>query len=407
MEKSLTEPKSHSIQTIIQMVSVLYLMVWSVAPPLQLDLIYRLLALGLAFVWFVVEFFRRFEFTMMQIWCALFMAAVAVISYFFRGMDGLMGEIAVYMMVLAFFINIYSSDNWQSYRIVVPITLVLLCFFNFRTYATLAQDATIARRLVRDSEELYVYMRQGVGGYGLVYPQVCIAPVVYAWMLKTFEHNKFFTLLGAVWSVSFWMVLNNAGYSIAIITSAVSLAVLLFYRRESVLPAFFIAAVLILAMVLLLVYAEGFRNLVLRIFEGTKVVRKIEDLLSTAEGETADSFATRATRYWWSLETCLQYPIIGGKLFGGRIGGHSELLDMFAQYGVWGGVPTAFMIFHTPISFKASSRSMTVRATSNAHLMAVALFALFDPFVFQVYFPLMVLCPIMYSDIYKWRTKEI
>ena len=174
-------------------------------------------------------------------------------------------------------------------------------------------------------------MRQGVGGYGLVYPQVCIAPVVYAWALKSFEHNKFYTLLGAVWSVSFWMVLNLAGYSIAIITSAIALVVLLFYRRQSVLPAFFIAAGLILAMVLLLVYVEGFRNLVLQIFEGTKIVRKIEDLLSTAEGETADSFATRAERYWWSLESCLQYPLIGGRLFGARIGGHSELLDTFAQ----------------------------------------------------------------------------
>ncbi len=406
MERRLNAPINHSIQTVIQMVSVLYLLVWSVAPPLQMDLIFRLLALGLAFVWFVIEFLRHFEFTMMQIWCALFMFAVAAIGYFSRGFDGVMSEIAVYMMVLAFFINIYSTDNWQSYRIVVPITLGLLCFFNFRTYSALVQDTTLARRLVRDSEELYVFMRQGVGGYGLVYPQVCIAPVVYAWALKSFEHNKFYTLLGAVWSVSFWMVLNLAGYSIAIITSAIALVVLLFYRRQSVLPAFFIAAGLILAMVLLLVYVEGFRNLVLQIFEGTKIVRKIEDLLSTAEGETADSFATRAERYWWSLESCLQYPLIGGRLFGARIGGHSELLDTFAQYGVWGGVPVAFMIFYTPNAFKASSPSITVRATANAHIMAISLFSLFDPFVFQVYFPLMVLCPIMYSDIYKWRTRE-
>ena len=406
MERRLNAPINHSIQTVIQMVSVLYLLVWSVAPPLQMDLIFRLLALGLAFVWFVIEFLRHFEFTMMQIWCALFMFAVAAIGYFSRGFDGVMGEIAVYMMVLAFFINIYSTDNWQSYRIVVPITLGLLCFFNFRTYSALVQDTTLARRLVRDTEDLYVYMRQGVGGYGLVYPQVCIAPVVYAWALNSFEHNKFFTLLGAVWGVSFWMVLNLAGYSIAIITSAISLAVLLFYRRQSVLPAFFIAAGLILAMVLLLVYVEGFRNLVLQIFEGTKVVRKIEDLLSTVEGETADSFATRAERYWWSLESCFQYPLIGGRLFGGRIGGHSELLDTFAQYGVWGGVPTVFMIFYAPNAFKASSPSITVRATANAHIMAVALFSLFDPFVFQVYFPLLVLCPVMYSDIYKWRTRE-
>ena len=114
MEKNLSEPKTHSIQTIIQMVSVLYLLIWSVSPPLQMDMIFRLMALGLAFVWFAVEFFRRFEFTMMQIWCALFMAAVAIIGYFSRGVDGLMGEIAIYMMVLAFFINIYRNQTFSE-----------------------------------------------------------------------------------------------------------------------------------------------------------------------------------------------------------------------------------------------------------------------------------------------------
>ncbi len=395
-------PINHSIQTVVQMVSVLYLLVWSVAPPLQMDLIFRLLALGLAFVWFVIEFFRRFEFTRIQIWCALFMIAVAIIAFLQNGARSVIAEIAVFMMVLAYFINVYSADSWQNYRMIVPIAIGLMIFFNFRTSTALNEDASIARQLVRDSEELYDFMRRGIGGYGLVYPQVCIAPVVYAWTLKSFEHNKFYTILGLVWSVSFWSVLSSAGYSIAIITAAVSLALLIFYRRRSVWPAFLIAVLLIGAMVLMLVYVEGFRSFVLQIFDGTKVVRKIEDLVSTAEGETADSFATRIERYWRSIMACMQYPIIGGRMFGALIGGHSEILDTFARYGVWGGVPTVIMIFHTPFSFKEKARSTTLLATTNAHIMAVALVALFDPFVFQVYFPLLILCPVMYTDIMKW-----
>ena len=402
MNKRLTIPINQSFQTVLQMLSILYLMVWSVAPPLQMDLIFRLLALGLAFVWFMIEFLRRFEFTRMQIWCALYMAAVGVIAYMLGGFSGAIGEIAVYMMVLAFFINIYSADSWRNYGFIVPVTLLLFIWFNYQTATALAQDASIARQLVRDTEELYDYMRRGIGGYGLVYPQVVISPVVFAWTLKSFEHNKFFFALGAVWAVTFWWLLNNAGYSIAVIASAVSLIVLIFYRRRSVLPAFVISVVLIMVGVLMLVYVDGFRNMMLRVFEGTKVVRKIEDLVSTAEGEMADSFAVRITRYWWSLQTSLQYPVIGGRLFGGRIGGHSEILDMFAKYGVWGGVPTLVMIFYTPHSFKEIAHSSTVMATANAHLMVIALVALFDPFVFQVYFPLMILCPVMYTDIIKW-----
>ena len=153
---------------------------------------------------------------------------------------------------------------------------------------------------------------------------------------------------------------------------------------------------------MLLVYVEGFRNLVLQIFEGTKVVRKIEDLMSTAAGETADSFSTRIERYWMSIKTSFLYPVIGGVMFGASAGGHSEILDTFAKYGVWGGIPSCVMIFHTPIMFKRGHASTTVIATANAHLTAIALVALFDPFVFQVFFPLLILCPVMYSDIMKW-----
>ena len=404
MQKRLTVQVNHSFRTVMQMVAVLYLMVWSIAPPLQIDLIFRLLALGLAIVWFFIEFLSRFEFTNTQIWCAIFMVAVALMAYLQNGIGSVLSEIAVYMMVLAYFINIYSADSWQNYKIVVPITLGLLFFFNYRTVTELANDPSIARLLVRDTPELYDFMRRGVGGYGLVYPQVVIAPVVYAWTLMSFKNNKFFFFLGVAWTVSFFALILNAGYSIAVIVAAISLIILIFYRRRSVLPAFIISFVLIAAIVLMLVYVESFRNLVLQIFDGTKVVRKIEDLVSTAEGETADSFSTRITRYWWSLQTSFQYPIIGGKLFGGRVGGHSEILDTFAEYGVWGGVPLLLILFHTPHYFKTTApESSTIRATANAHITAVALVSLFDPFSFPVYFPLLILCPIMYSDIIKWR----
>ncbi|MCR5783510.1 MAG: hypothetical protein K6G90_12355 [Clostridia bacterium] len=406
MQGRLKVPVNKSAQTIIQIIAVIYLTVWSVAPPLQMDMIFRLAALGLAFLWFAIEFFSRFEFTRIQIFCAIFMVGVAIIAYVQNGAGAVMGEIAVYMMVLSYFINIYSTDKWQNYRLVVPIAIGLLIFFNYRTASELSRDATIARLLVRDSEELYGYMKRGVGGYGLVYPQVLIAPVVYGWTLKSFVQNKLYFVLGVCWIVSFWALILNAGYSIAIISSAVSFIILLFYRRRGILPAFIITVALVVLIFVLLVYAEGFRNIVLRIFDGTKVVRKIEDLLSTAEGETADSFATRVTRYWVSIRSSLQYPIIGGILFGASTGGHSEILDTFSRYGLWGGVPTLIMIFHTPISFKVEYNSRTITAVANAHTIAIALVALFDPFVFQVYFPLLVLCPVMYSDILKWAGEK-
>ena len=93
-------------------------------------------------------------------------------------------------------------------------------------------------------------------------------------------------------------------------------------------------------------------------------------------------------------------------MFGGQIGGHSEILDTFARYGVWGGIPTAYMIFYTPHSFKISVEYSAVISTANAHITAIALVSFFDPFVYQVYFPLLILCPILYTDIIKWTGEK-
>ena len=40
----------------IQKIAVLYLVVWTVSPPLQVDMIYRLIALACAGVWFILWF---------------------------------------------------------------------------------------------------------------------------------------------------------------------------------------------------------------------------------------------------------------------------------------------------------------------------------------------------------------
>lgn len=392
-----------SIQSIVQIIAVTYLLVWSVAPPLQIDLIFRLLALGLAVVWFFIEFLKHFEFTKMQIWAAIFMAGVVIIAYIKGGMSSILSEIAIYMMVLAYFTNLYMEDEWQNYRLIVPLVIILLLYFNFRTIQVLSSDTSIARQIVRNDENMYVYMRQGVGGYGLVYPEVVISPVVYAWTFKSFENNKFYFLLGVAWTVSFVWMLNLAGYSIAIFASAVSLIILLFYRRRSFLPAFLVSVAVIGSVVLALVYWESFRNLVMRIFDGTKVVRKIEDLVSSVEGdEMAFSFAERIRRYGVSLKNIFMFPVVGGALLGGGTGGHSAVLDTIATYGLWGGIPYCYMMFHTPNAFKTEEASSTIIATANAHLTAIAFVGLFDPFPFQMYFPLMILCPIMYSDIMVW-----
>lgn len=52
------------------------------------------------------------------------------------------------------------------------------------------EDATIARRLVRNDAEIYTYLQQGIGGYSLLYPQVVAFPVLVMWVFKSYKQKK-------------------------------------------------------------------------------------------------------------------------------------------------------------------------------------------------------------------------
>ena len=91
------------------------------------------------------------------------------------------------------------------------------------------------------------------------------------WIFKTIKHKKFYFVIGIVWVVSYIMFILNANYSIAIVGSLISLILLLFYKGHSVGLAFVVSAGLFIALMLLIVYWEGFRNMLLGFFDGTAV----------------------------------------------------------------------------------------------------------------------------------------
>ena len=225
----------------IQKIAVLYLVIWTVSPPLQVDTIYRIIALACAVVWVAIWFIRENPITLgkEQIGAIFFLIAVMVVVYFEKyDFSALIKQIALIMLVICFMMTYFYDDKWDELYGIVPIVLVLLAIWNFKTVDILVEDHTVARLLVRDDETTYEYLRQGIGGYSLIYPQVCISPLIVAWTYKAFKSNKLFFAVGVAWAYTFVRLLELAGYSIALFASAVGLIILCFYRGKSIAPAF-------------------------------------------------------------------------------------------------------------------------------------------------------------------------
>lgn len=392
----------------VQKICVFYILIWAIAPPLQLDMIFRLAALGAFAVWFILTLWSGYRFSAWQIIAVYFAVLVALIAYLAsHSLSGVLGKIALYIAVICFILNIFYSEKWNELRLFIPVVLIALAFFNFKSFSVVLQDPTIARSLVRNDENTFQYLRQGVGGYSLIYPQVCVFPALLAWIIKARKIDIKRTVIGCIWLVSFILYLFNAGYSIAIVATAIGAFILFVYRGKNPMAAFVISMLLFGGAMLAILYLDGFRDFLLNMFDGTAVAKKINDLVSTSEsGETADSISSRIDRYWWSISTILHYPIIGA-LNKGKLGNHSAVIDTFAQYGLWGGYIYCKMIYYAPMRFsKDYAHNNKILPVCNASLISILFVSFLDSFPYSIMPMLLIFIPILLNDIVEWTDKK-
>lgn len=396
--------KKESGSGVIQKLLVLYLIIWTISPPLEIDMIYRLLALGCVGIWALIAVRRGLYVDKTHIYAIIFTVAVITIAYLEKGsLDGILQQIGLYILVICFVINCFYENRWEELSGIVPIVLILLTYFNWKTGNVLLEDPTIARKLVRADESVYVYLRQGVGGYSLIYPQVCIFPAILAWIMKAFRRDNKCFILGCVWLVSYIRVINNAGYSLAIFATIAGAIIMLINKSKSSVKPIIITIIIFLSVFGAIIYIDSFREFLLTQFDGTAVAKKIEDLmLSAEEGSAEGSIEDRRVAYIGSLEVIAQYPIIGS-LWMKSGGGHSALLDTFAKYGIWGGFIYAKMLFHVPGYYKSKIGHPTIYSISNGVIVSILFVSMLDSFTYSFMCMILLVLPLLYEDIIKWE----
>lgn len=393
----------------IQLVAVLYLVVWTVSPPMEIDLIYRLLALVCAAVWVGVMVIRQnpIVFEKEQIWAIFFMLGVILIAYIEKGdLEGILRQISFFMLVICFLMNYFYRYQWEELQLVVPVVLVLLIAFNLKTVSVLLEDPTIARKLVRDDESIYTYLRQGVGGYSLVYPQVCVFPAVLAWIIKAYQNNKKYFALGCVWLISYILLVLNAGYAVAVFSTVAGALLLFFYKGKSGIKAFLVASVIFAGAMLAILYLDSFREWLLEIFDGTAVAKKINDLVASSDaGDAEGSIQARVYVYSLSIQRIFQYPIVGS-LWRESGNGHSAVLDTFAKYGVLGGFIFIKILYSVPNYYKKKSHDPYITRVANATLVTLMIVSIMDTVTYSFSCMILIVLPLFFENIKKWSELE-
>lgn len=227
-------------------------------------------------------------------------------------------------------------------RIITAIAIV----GNLASLKILVEDNDASRLLAgsaTESEKAFYYAK-GVGGYGYTYAMVFFTYGAIAWLKNT--KNIFDKIFLSAFLITNYLFILYSSYTAAIIfvlliTVAACTSKMRFKNANLILVA--VAILILILGNLLLEFGISFaRNL-----ELDWVVKRLSQL---NEAQQSGDFAglNRAQLYMQSLNSFFANPIIGG----GKVGGHSHLLDWLGMFGFCALPAFAAMFFWCRESFK-------------------------------------------------------
>lgn len=387
----------------MQALCFFYIFLWTVVPILAIGTIWRVLALLAFVIWYSIAITRGFVVTTpvsRAIGCAIFFITVNLLIDFrfvtiSRGINLAMLAIAVMMFTF------YRKHPTELSRL-LPWVLVALAIFNFRTAFALKENEHLSRYIVRNSKIAFELQQQGIGGYTLIYSQVCTFPAIFSWCrhVLTETKDKVLWALSLAWIASYLFFLVKASYSIAIFATAVSLFFIYTKKRFTMGQSALVMVLIFVGILVAIAALQPFRELLFDLFRDTTIEKKLHDFSMMNNLEVNDRFGyrdygsinVRLERYLWSLGTMLQFPIIGSLCFPAMIGSHSAILDTFARYGWLGGWLFCGVIFSVPLTFKNYVRNKPrLVPVVNAMFVVILFVGLLNTLPFEVAFNLVIL----------------
>ena len=138
------ENKESGLLVIAQKISVLYLVIWTISPFMEIDLIWRLGALTAFLVWLICAMNRGLVLERIHVLAFVFLGLVIICNVLqYNGFNKILTPIRSYMLVLFFIMFYFYKERWKELYFIIPIVLLFLIYFNFRSAFTVMNAVSI------------------------------------------------------------------------------------------------------------------------------------------------------------------------------------------------------------------------------------------------------------------------
>lgn len=334
--------------------SILYIITWCLAPPLAYGTIYRVLAIAAVCI-LIFSSLHSASINLRQrvggtILLSLYMVLVAFITG--EPYVGKIGTIIILLSGVGFTLwdNQEEADIRQL-NLLLLFIIAQFCLWNTTTLKALAFDDRIMRALVRNSDISASASLAGIGGYGYIYCVVPMLPIGIA-MLKEKRHLFIKAILVYFLVTSVALAYMSQYFMALLLTILVFPLTQLANKRAG---RGNMVILVIIGIFALLVYSnlENILSFLIDSIDIPTTKRKLTEMQQTLlMGERVEDtdFGERYERYTRDLDLILSSPILGVLRFS-AVGKHSNILDMFAQYGIPIGIVYLRMLFRPCIDW--------------------------------------------------------
>ena len=245
-----------------------------------------------------------------------------------------------------FFVFVVHKFDAEEKRKLLIFIVIICLIGDILSLIQLAQNPNISRLLAGDlelsaSERLY-YQRAGVGGYGYTFSMAFLTFGVVRWLKRTQNKREKALLISFLIINSLYVV--NASYTTAIVLTLVMAGAAIISGMQS----WSRIMVIVLVIVLILVFANPILQFCYELAESMElewVAKRFNQLITAQENDDMSSLR-RYELYKESWDTFALRPIFGAVVDKGDTwGGHSQMLDTMAQYGLFSILLPIFLVY--------------------------------------------------------------
>lgn len=318
-------------------------------PSLAFSLLARVLFF-ISLVFLFVYSFRYITFsTFLTIVFLIF--STFIINYVASDISFTLRHLQLYIILIVIsFIPTLKKYNSKEKYFLLYILLILNLFSLVTTFMGLIDNSHAARSFSKSNEIAKEISDQGIGGYGFIYFNVTIIPVLI--FLKRKLNARFVKLLSNLNLILILLVAFYSNFLIAILITITIILYLTYYHTNKKL--FSLGFLLIIfSLFILTSNLEKFEKLTYAFVEGTSLQLKHNDIFGAIKGQgiIEGTINLRYERYERSFKMMFINPIIGVMKFD-DVGKHSNIIDFTAQFGFLFSYLLIKILFDVPLKIK-------------------------------------------------------